>query len=113
MKATGISGRFALTPPRALFRYMRQRPAGQVAGDRPLTRLISSLLANGFPPSVSLAVVGTDGVVLESYGGYACAVDDARANDGGDDLRPGVLDQGRLHGHADTCGQAAGRSLPR
>jgi serine-type D-Ala-D-Ala carboxypeptidase len=40
-----------------------------------LRTLISSLLASGFPPSVSLAVVSTEGVVLESHGGYACVVD--------------------------------------
>jgi serine-type D-Ala-D-Ala carboxypeptidase len=35
---------------------------------------LKSLVADRFPPSVSLAVVGPDGVQLRAYGGYRCLV---------------------------------------
>ena len=35
---------------------------------------LASLLADGFPPSVSLAVVRPEGMVLQAFGGYACVV---------------------------------------
>ncbi|HXW82528.1 MAG TPA: serine hydrolase domain-containing protein [Acidimicrobiales bacterium] len=41
-----------------------------------LRRYLESLIADRFPPSVSLAVVGPDGVSLAAYGGYACLVGD-------------------------------------
>ena len=39
-----------------------------------LRRYLSSLVSGGFPPSVSLAVVQGDRVVLEAFGGHACLV---------------------------------------
>ena len=39
-----------------------------------LRRYLGSLVADRFPPSVSLAVVSPDGVSLAAYGGYACLV---------------------------------------
>ena len=39
-----------------------------------LRRYLASLLAEGFPPSLSLAVVRPEGVVLEAFGGHACLV---------------------------------------
>jgi CubicO group peptidase (beta-lactamase class C family) len=33
---------------------------------------LEALVVDGFPPSVSLAVVGPEGVVLEAFGGQAC-----------------------------------------
>ena len=41
---------------------------------RRLRRYLASLVPEGFPPSVSLAVVQPDGVVLEAFGGHACLV---------------------------------------
>jgi CubicO group peptidase (beta-lactamase class C family) len=41
-----------------------------------LRAYIASLLSEGFPPSVSLAVVGPDGVLLQAFGGRACVVDE-------------------------------------
>jgi CubicO group peptidase (beta-lactamase class C family) len=38
-----------------------------------LRSYLEALLADGFPPSVSLTVVGPEGAVLEAFGGYACA----------------------------------------
>jgi CubicO group peptidase (beta-lactamase class C family) len=35
---------------------------------------LASLLADGFPPSVSLAVLDRDGLALQSFGGYACMI---------------------------------------
>ncbi|HTW09505.1 MAG TPA: N-acetylmuramic acid 6-phosphate etherase [Acidimicrobiales bacterium] len=37
-----------------------------------LQSYLGSLLAAGFPPALSLAVVGPEGIALEAYGGYAC-----------------------------------------
>jgi CubicO group peptidase (beta-lactamase class C family) len=39
----------------------------------------ASLLSGGFPPSISLAVVGPEGVVLQAYGGWACLADEVDA----------------------------------
>ena len=41
-----------------------------------LREYISTLLSDGFPPSVSLAVVDSDGVALQAFGGYACMIGD-------------------------------------
>jgi CubicO group peptidase (beta-lactamase class C family) len=41
---------------------------------RRLRDYLASILSEGFPPSLSLAVVEPDGVVLEAYGGWACLV---------------------------------------
>ena len=45
--------------------------AGSPAVDK-LRVYLTSLLAEGFPPSVSLTVVERGGAVLEAFGGYAC-----------------------------------------
>ncbi len=45
-----------------------------------LRNYLVSLLSGGFPPSMSLAVVRPEGVVLEAYGGWACLADGAEAN---------------------------------
>ena len=37
-----------------------------------LRSYLTSLLSEGFPPSVSLAVVERGGTVLQAFGGYAC-----------------------------------------
>jgi serine-type D-Ala-D-Ala carboxypeptidase len=39
-----------------------------------LRRYLGSLIADRFPPSVSLAVAGPEGVSLKAYGGYRCLV---------------------------------------
>ncbi len=44
---------------------------------------LTSLLAEGFPPSVSLAVVAPGGVVLEAFGGQACVVGETVATTAG------------------------------
>jgi serine-type D-Ala-D-Ala carboxypeptidase len=49
------------------------RLAGSVAIDE-LRRYLTSLLSEGFPPSVSLAVVERGEVALQAFGGYACVV---------------------------------------
>lgn len=52
-------------------------PDGALARSPALDHLrgyLGSLLADGFPPSVSLAVVSPEGTVLEAFGGHACAV---------------------------------------
>jgi CubicO group peptidase (beta-lactamase class C family) len=41
-----------------------------------LRSYLTSLLSEGFPPSVSLAVVGRGGTVLQAFGGYACVTGD-------------------------------------
>ena len=65
---------------------------GPVTQDRPLLRpavlrrlhaYLASLLSEGFPPSVSLAVVQPGGVVLEAFGGWACTVDETVATTAG------------------------------
>jgi len=37
---------------------------------------LTGLLSDGFPPSVSLAVVDGEGTVLEAFGGYACTYEE-------------------------------------
>jgi CubicO group peptidase (beta-lactamase class C family) len=44
---------------------------------------LASLLSEGFPPSVSLAVVQPGGVVLEAFGGHACLVGETVATTAG------------------------------
>ena len=41
-----------------------------------LRSYLTSLLSEGFPPSVSLAVVERGGTVLQAFGGYACVTGD-------------------------------------
>jgi serine-type D-Ala-D-Ala carboxypeptidase len=41
-----------------------------------LRRYLDTLVADRFPPSVTLAIVSPDGVSLEAYGGYSCLVGD-------------------------------------
>ncbi len=53
------------------------RPGSLLAGAPAVEELrgyLSTLLSDGFPPSVSLAVVDYDGVALETFGGYACMI---------------------------------------
>ena len=44
------------------------------AAAQQLRDYLTSLLMDGFPPSLSLAVVDPDGVQLEAFGGYACVI---------------------------------------
>jgi CubicO group peptidase (beta-lactamase class C family) len=53
------------------------RPGTELAAAAAVNELreyLSALLSDGFPPSVSLAVVDRDGVALEAFGGYACII---------------------------------------
>jgi CubicO group peptidase (beta-lactamase class C family) len=53
------------------------RPDSRLAGSSAvgqLRRYLTSLLSEGFPPSVSLAVLEQGEVALQAFGGYACVV---------------------------------------
>ena len=57
--------------------WFEVRPGSELARAPALDKLRSALallLSDGFPPSVSLAVVGPSGTVLQACGGYACVV---------------------------------------
>jgi CubicO group peptidase (beta-lactamase class C family) len=53
------------------------RPGSELASSPALDKLrdyLVSLLCDGFPPSVSLAVVAPSGTLLQAFGGYGCVV---------------------------------------
>ena len=53
----------------------RLRPVGL----KRLRAYIASILSEGFPPSVSLAVVAPEGVLVQAFGGRSCLVDETVA----------------------------------
>ncbi|MGH9105253.1 MAG: serine hydrolase domain-containing protein, partial [Acidimicrobiales bacterium] len=52
----------------------RQKAFSHLPPLRRLGSYLASLVSGGYPPSVSLAVVRPEGVVLEAFGGFACVV---------------------------------------
>jgi len=55
--------------------HRRSLMAGSPAVDS-LRGYLTGLVSDGFPPSVSLAVVDREGTALEAFGGYACTYEE-------------------------------------
>ncbi len=103
----------AVVSRRALTASCAEFAGGREVTDGPGQLHLASLLSEGFPPSVSLAVVERGGTVLQAFGGYACVTGEPVPTTLETCLRPRFIDQSGLHCHFGTARRRARVPRPR